>query len=250
MELVIDAILVNKILKTVDAGLSDGMGEPRPGFMCVEAAVCYALGLDHDDDPMCVEQHVRWTKIELNDLPWKSKARRAAGLRRLAIAQLGSIDVVNGNVFRDKLRELVLSKYMPAAIRTWATAIDTSTEYGAEDQNDLEELARILEVDTSIETVNRVQGRIFDLYRNGEGYFSNEVSKASNACKTAMSAFRQVYFPLSCPMIVVAFGETIQYMPSAYRTDIYARFAEDIVQILIELKSPGCEWLHLTEVPK
>jgi hypothetical protein len=37
--------LSRKVLEVVDAGLVSGMGEPTPGKMCVEAAVCYAMGL-------------------------------------------------------------------------------------------------------------------------------------------------------------------------------------------------------------
>ena len=43
-----------KVLKTVDAGLCSGKGVPEPGKMCIEAAVCYAFGLPHGDEPPCV----------------------------------------------------------------------------------------------------------------------------------------------------------------------------------------------------
>lgn len=54
----------------VDAGLVKGMGEPTPGFMCVEAAVNYVLGRPHGDDPGCVSQPLRRLKIRLNDARW------------------------------------------------------------------------------------------------------------------------------------------------------------------------------------
>src|SRR5690242_4423850 len=79
-----------KVLKAVDAGLSQGLGEQKPGQMCVEAAVCYALGLPHGDNPPCVGSAVRAVKIRINDSNWSSKAARAKGMRRVAIAQLGS----------------------------------------------------------------------------------------------------------------------------------------------------------------
>ena len=79
----------------VDAGLSSGVGSRTPGEMCVEAAVCYALGLPHGDDPGCVAQSLRRLKIGLNDARWSSKTARAAGLRRLALAQLGSAGVLD-----------------------------------------------------------------------------------------------------------------------------------------------------------
>lgn len=93
--------LARKVLATVDAGLTRGLGRARPGAMCVEAAVCYALGEDHGDWPSCVSYQVRMMKIALNDqLHWRSRAERAAGLRRLAIAQLGSFGMIEREEFR------------------------------------------------------------------------------------------------------------------------------------------------------
>ena len=73
-----------KVLHIVDQGLSKGLGEQAPGQMCVEAAVCYALGLPHGDDPGCVSPALRRLKIGLNDANWSSPQARAKGLRRLA----------------------------------------------------------------------------------------------------------------------------------------------------------------------
>jgi hypothetical protein len=83
--------LALKVLDIVDQGLTKGLGHHRPGMMCVEAAVCYALGLPHSDAPPCVDAEVRSRKISLNDRPgWRNKKNRAAGMRRLAVAQLGT----------------------------------------------------------------------------------------------------------------------------------------------------------------
>lgn len=85
--------VVHRVLSVVDRGLSHGIGKPIPGRMCVEAAVCYALGLEHGDDPKCVHQMVRKIKIILNDSEWSSRKSRAAGLRRLSVLQLGTSDI-------------------------------------------------------------------------------------------------------------------------------------------------------------
>ncbi len=59
--------------------------------MCVEAAVCYALGQTHGDQPDCVGYAVNCVKIMINDRGcWLSDMDRAKGMRRLAVAQLGS----------------------------------------------------------------------------------------------------------------------------------------------------------------
>src|SRR5690242_6476677 len=91
---------VEKILATIDAGLVNGVGEPIPGHMCIEAAVCYGLGLPHGDNPTCVSPYLRRLKIGLNDRNWSSSEARAKGLRRLGLAQLGSAGVLDETEFR------------------------------------------------------------------------------------------------------------------------------------------------------
>jgi hypothetical protein len=89
----------------VDCGLVDSQGQPQPGKMCVEAAICYALGLPHGDNPPCVGKIVREVKIDLNDSSWSSPEARAKGLRRLAIMQLGS-----NKISQKKFGEVLLLK--------------------------------------------------------------------------------------------------------------------------------------------
>jgi len=114
-----------KILETVDEGLTNGMGVPVPGHMCVEAAVCFALGKPHGDDPGCVSPALRIFKIGLNDSPWSSNAARANGLRRLAIAQLGSKDVLDDAAFTARLARRTVQVIVPAALRHVAAHIPT-----------------------------------------------------------------------------------------------------------------------------
>jgi hypothetical protein len=103
MTFVITPKIVTDVLKTVDQGLVSGLGLPKPGSMCVEAAVCYALGLPHNDDPGCVDPAIRSLKIRLNDSGWSSPALRAAGLRRLAILQLGTKGLFDSRLFSQKV---------------------------------------------------------------------------------------------------------------------------------------------------
>jgi hypothetical protein len=114
-----------KVLEVVDAGLSGGMGFPVPGHMCVEAAVCYALGQPHGDEPECVNDAVRRFKIELNDAKWSSNKARAQGMRRLAIAQLGTNDkFFDEKKFVDVLIEQTIRKIVPHALRAAVRAAE------------------------------------------------------------------------------------------------------------------------------
>jgi len=96
MKIQITPELIQKINSLLDKGLIKGIGEPLPGQMCVEALICYALNLPHNDNPPCVAPIVRDLKIKLNDSKyWPSNTDRANGLRRLSIAQLNSLGIDN-----------------------------------------------------------------------------------------------------------------------------------------------------------
>ena len=88
-----------KVRDLVSFGLVKGVGKPIAGQMCVEAAVNYALGGEHNDRPSCVGSAVRAFKIRLNDSNWSSAQARARGLRDLAIAQLGTKGVLENGQF-------------------------------------------------------------------------------------------------------------------------------------------------------
>lgn len=118
-----------KILEVVDAGLCSGLGEPVLGQMCVEAAVCYALGQPHGDEPACVNASVHSFQISLNDCRWASNESRAKGMRRLAIAQLGtSEESFNERKFLQVLVEQTIRKIVPHALRLAITGAEDACD--------------------------------------------------------------------------------------------------------------------------
>ncbi len=114
--------IAKKVLATVDAGLVHGLGSPIPGQMCVEAAVCYAFGLPHGDDPKCVGAAVRSFKIRLNDSAWPTDEDRTKGMRKLAIAQLGS-DKIDQKEFRIYVVVEMVKRILPIALRAAGSLI-------------------------------------------------------------------------------------------------------------------------------
>ena len=112
----ISAFDVAKYDEVLSRGLSYGIGN-RDGQMCIEAAICTALGLPHGDDPQCVAASVRIFKITLNDSNWSSQKARAAGLHDLGLAQLGSLGVVDDVKFTSMLAERTTRKLIPTLFR-------------------------------------------------------------------------------------------------------------------------------------
>jgi len=105
-----------KVLKIIDAGLYPGLGTPVPGKMCVEAAVCFALGEPHGDKPVCVARPDRNFKIVLNDAAWSSPTVRAAGLRRIGVMQLGTAGM-DRQAWSRILTALIIRRVVPVALR-------------------------------------------------------------------------------------------------------------------------------------
>lgn len=107
---------VQKFDSILARGLCHGMGE-QGSQVCIEAAICETLGLPHGDTPQCVSEAVRAFKIILNDSPWSSSKARAAGLRDLGIAQLGSKGVVDDVEFSKRLAEKTIRVLIPTLFR-------------------------------------------------------------------------------------------------------------------------------------
>ena len=129
--MIITEPLVRKLLDTVDAGLTAGLGVPEPGKMCVEAAISFALGEPHSDGPSCVDSAVRAGNIALNDCDWSSDLARANGMRRASIAQLGSKGVVDQVTYVRLLAQYTIDEIVPLAAAKYATSAAKYATYAA-----------------------------------------------------------------------------------------------------------------------
>lgn len=219
--------IAKRVLEVVDAGLVEGIGEPIPGKMCVEAAVCYALGLPHDDSPPCVHRSVRHFKIHLNDQPWSSPEARAKGLRRLAIAQLGTDNLFLSEEFCHTIAERMARHFLPSIIRADIYIAWESYQY----------LVPILENGSTEELARALAPVIVRSARSDLGLTSYldavRISITDENRGTGLSELLNLLYNLGRSPDTVC-----------------AEIAEMCVQLLIELKSPGCQWLDLTEEPK
>jgi hypothetical protein len=227
-----------KVLSVVDAGLSEGVGKPEPGQMCVEAAVCYALGLPHGDDPKCVSQALRRLKINLNDSKWSSNAARGRGLRRLAVAQLGSAGVLDEREFAKRCAELAVRKMVPLALRAAA-----SIQKHATHKQKLIDAANRCEKDGTREAA--LEGKTAAATAAYDA--ADAAANAADAAYAAANAADAAYDAAAYAAYAAANAATAAYAAANARDKILSDFAEDVVQILVALRAPGCAWLDLTE---
>jgi hypothetical protein len=232
--------LARKVLTVVDAGLTSGVGRAEPGHMCVEAAVCYALGLPHGDDPQCVAQSLRSLKIRLNDANWSSSTARAKGLRRLALAQLGSAGHLDEKEFVRRVVDHALRVTAPNALRVAASSIKDPSHKAAL----IAAAARCEEEGTREAAIEG--GAAAEAAAEAEAAAAAEVAaEAAYAAEAAAAAEVAAYAAAAAE--VAAYAAAAAEVAYATRDKSLADYAEAVVQILIEMNAPGCQWLDLTE---
>jgi hypothetical protein len=206
-------------------GLSNGIGD-RDGQMCVEAAICAAMGLPHGDDPQCVAASVRSFKIRLNDSPrWPSPQARADGLRRLGIAQLGSKGVVDDGEFVRRIAEATISRLLPRLFR--------AVFHGNE---------RCLAAALRCETEGTRDAAYAAAYAASADAASAAYAAAYAASADAASAAYAAASASAASADAASYAAAAFY--AAANADSYLRLSADLAfQILVDLKSPGALWL-------
>ncbi len=260
--------IARKVLTVVDAGLISGLGTPEPGKMCVEAAVCYAMGLPHGDNPDCVSRALRSLKIRLNDSLWSSDQARAKGLRRLAIAQLGSAGFLNDGEFIKRVLGVLIRKTFPGAFRAVAAVIKGDDRKGKW----LDLAARC---EAAPEQISPREARQFFLE-----FKQNAADAAAGAYAAADAAAADAAAYAAADAAAYAAADAVAYAAayaaadaaadaaaaaayaaadaaayaaaddavkkkSVARDKSLAAFCEEVVQVLIGMKAPGCKWLDL-----
>jgi hypothetical protein len=206
--------------------------------MCIEAAVCYALDLPHSDDPPCVSPAVRAVKIALNDSEWSSKAARAKGMRRLAVAQLGTKDVINDAEFAKKLAEKTIRLMVPRALRIVAPLIPAHADK-------LEAAAVRCEADGNCDAASDAScaARAASYAARAASYAASDAAsyaaRAASYAASAASAARAASDAASDAASCAASAKA--------RDRELAFFADLVLEVLIALKAPGAKWVKYCE---
>jgi hypothetical protein len=235
--------IARKVLATIDAGLVVGKGVPTPGQMCVEAAVCYALGLPHGDNPECVAPALRALKIRLNDSRWSSTVARAQGLRRLGLIQLGSAGHLDEEEFARRCARLAIQTSVPQALRAAASL------YRDAAKERLLIAADLCERDPGAENARIARDAAADAYAAdaaaaAAAYAAYAAADAAAYAAAAYAAYAAAYAAYAAADAAAYAAADAAY---AARDRSLAAFSEGVVQILVAMKVPGCAWLYLTE---
>jgi hypothetical protein len=241
MNAIINEELARKVLEVVDQGLVKGVGDPKPGQMCVEAAVCYAMGLPHGDEPTCVGYAVRAFKIRLNDADWSSDAARAKGMRQLAVAQLGSDEVDQLAFVREVTLETV-RQIVPIALRAAASL-------NAKHKDALESAAVACEAATDLVAAKAAAAAAHAAAADTDAY-AYAYAYAAAAADTAAYAYAAAAHAAAAHAHAAAAAATAAYAAAAHaaaveKDSVLKRCAKIGLQALIKLGAPGVAFLTL-----
>lgn len=207
-------------------GLSYGLGE-KGGAVCIEAAICEALGLPHGDDPGCVAEVVRGFKIRLNDSNWSTPMARAAGLRDLGIAQLGTRGMLDNKAFAAPLVKYGIQVLAPKALRghvndaEFAAALEQCAETGGKD----------------------AIWRLYYALQNIGLYPAETCKRMVVSLSNAADCLGDYYDIGRAAAWVAKAADDTQYL-SGCDVDSYLRLVADYaLQVLRDLKTPGALYL-------
>ena len=276
--------IARKVRDTVDAGLVLGRGKQVAGQMCVEAAVCFALGLPHSDHPPCVGAAVRSYKIKINDANWSSRAARARGMRRVAIAQLGS-DAIDQRAFADYVCIEGVKRILPIALRAVAKAVpghadailatipaceaavtldDARQAASASRKEAADADAANAAADAAIAAANAAAyaaaaaaaygaaayaaayATVTIAISEDSAYDTNAAYAAAAYAYAADAAIAAAY-AAAYTADVVAIAEDVTAIAEDARNSVLSLAAEISVEALQKLGSKGCEWLYLCD---
>lgn len=121
-------VIKQKLTELITPGLVYGLGKPVAGQLCVEAAICLAMGEPHTDRPPCVAEADCRYAIRINDARWSSNQVRGAALLPLALAQLGTTGTDRGPWVK-RVCEGGIRKILPLALRE---AARVNPKFGAD----------------------------------------------------------------------------------------------------------------------
>ena len=246
-EIKITKKIAQKVLEIVSKGLVKGLGKQEEGKMCVEAAVCFALGLPHGDKPPCVGSEVRKFKIALNDCDWSSNEVRAEGMKALAIAQLGS-DKIDQDIFIELVNFECITKILPVIIKNGLKE-DKDNIFCKEINKKLEPMLFELSKVNDYAEAKAVTREVWEIYTSvcTYGYRYESAFRYAYASSYASSyAYAYAYASSSS----YAFRYASAYAKPLFNDKILRMTAQAGLDALIKLNSQGTKYLDLLDANK
>ena len=211
--------------------------------VCMMEWVAYLAHEKHGDHPDCACPVLAAYGRRLNDASWPSDAGRTEALGPMVVAMINTrstreVERKRAWFFADRtIREL-----LPMVMRMSAELVGKLTKYkrAADDAVELEALAVLMEHAPEVNSSDGASAT----RAIARGARDRALKLRDRAWAERRSA--------AASYAAAAYADYAAYAAanaekSKERDRVLSEFAEDVVQVLISMKAPGCEWLDLTE---
>lgn len=234
----ITATIVTNILAAIDAGIIAEAGTYVPGNMPVEDAIRYGFGDEEESEVSRAGGEGGRFLAMLGGSPWSSNSARAAGLRKLAIAQLGSADFDDDAT---KIDQAAIMSFIAEKTtkRIIPFALADLSHYHKPLRNEINE-ARILCVEEGTrDAAERVVQVALKAKHNAQATKdANQRATADIALECAGDAKKAFDLHRGFPSVFAA--TAAKALGADYALITAAKIG---VEALVAAKSPGAEWL-------
>ena len=239
--------------KYVSRGFCSGAGDSG-GQVCVEVAVSIAAGLGDGDCPNCVHPLLNVFSIRLNDAKWMDEADRASGLARLGIAQLGTTypyPLADASKLVEFYPQQFIDKLLSWTINVSLSRMFSSVAYLLGENKALLDFARRLEscragdyegLDILID-LDDIRGHTVE-----PAVIVRELRMLLERPKACLAKLGHINASATALASTAVTQDTIlRYLGApAANYNFYKRYmAEQAVQLLIEMETPGSKLLGL-----
>lgn len=200
---------------------------------------CHTLTIRHVLDGI----FVRVFKIALNDCDWSSNKSRGEGLRKLAIAQLGS-DTIDQNEFVKRVSLRIAKEIVSDFFRIAGTKLNSNDKF----LQHADKFANVKDLDELSDVSRAAADDAYDVCRN--------LATAPKATTDVYAKDVECAFCVADNLSRRRYAAAVDYVAAAVdyvaaahsdSDSVLTKAAQIAVDVLIELKSPGCEWLDVVK---
>jgi hypothetical protein len=164
---------------------------------------------------------------------------RTKGMRKLAIAQLGS-DTIDQNAFREYVVVETVKRILPIALRAAGALIPAHRDA-------LEAAATACEVVVDLASARATARAARETAYDGSRRRRRRRRRRRHAAAAAYAAYAAAYAADAADAAAYADAAAAAAVKAKARIKVLSLAAEIGLEALKKLKSPGCEWLDLCE---
>jgi hypothetical protein len=212
------------------------------------------------DDPGGVLPDLRLMRRRLTRSPWSGPAARQPAMRRLAVAQLGSV-ALDAADFRARVVDFTVRQTVPAGLRAAAAvnpkhatslldaaercerdgtsaALETARQAARAASNDSEDVEDLAENDDAATAYAAY--RAYGTSSADSAAFAADAVDVDVIDAATLAGYAAYYAALATSITTDQSAKNLAFA----RDHVLAHFVDGIVAVLVDMRAPGTEWVH------